>query len=85
MYVPMALLVLLLTPIALVGRPLFYIAQIGEDAVMGNGFKGFALLPILLVISPLIVLYASLELLLKSNLGSYSAHNIFVELFIGGC
>ena len=85
MYVPMALLVLFLTPIALIGRPLFYVMQIVDDCIKGNSLKGLSLLPILLVISPLAVLYTSLELLCKSKLGNFSVHNVFVKLFVGGC
>lgn len=83
MYVPKALLVLLLTPIALIVRPLFYVAMVIVEAIRGIGFKGFALLPLLLVISPLAVLYASLGLLLGGDLGNFSMRNICIELFTG--
>jgi len=83
MYLPKALFVLFIMTIALIGRPLFYIAMAVEDAVKGNGLKGFVLLPVLLIIAIPAVLYASLGLLLNSDLGSFSVRDISEELFTG--
>jgi len=83
MYLPKALFVLFIMAIALIGRPLFYIAMAVEDAVKGNGFKGFVLLPVLLIIAIPAVLYSSLGLLLNGDLGSFSVRDISEELFTG--
>lgn len=83
MYVSKALLVLLLTPIAIIGRPLFYISTTIDESIKGD-WKGFFFLLIFVPLSPLLVLYASWELLSKPNdLCVLPIQSIFVALFTG--